>query len=193
MTLQFDHELRVAQWGVVIGASLVAALLDMRTRRVPNWLTLPLLASGLVASVILGGLAGLGSAIAACGLLALPYVILFVVGGGGAGDAKMMGALGAWLGLEAGVPVLVCVAGIGGVLGLLRMVSHRNRWTLLGNLLTSLYILVAALFMGRSGWSLMKSQFAEPEQVRRTGVTIPYAPAIFLGVCLGAFVVHTWR
>ena len=44
--------------------------------------------------------------------------MLFVFAGGGAGDAKMMGALGAWLGLANGVVALVAVALSGAVIGL---------------------------------------------------------------------------
>jgi Flp pilus assembly protein protease CpaA len=193
LALSFEYEVGIAQWGVVIGASLAAAVLDIRTRRIPNWLTVPLLVSGMVVSSLMGGTAGLMSAVGACLLLALPYVVLFAVGGGGAGDAKMMGAIGAWLGLHAGVVVLVCVAGIGGVLGLLRMIAHRDRRTLFGNLLASLYVWVVALCMGRSGWSLLGAGAEEPAAVKRGGPAIPYAPAIFLGVCLGAFWVRQWN
>jgi Flp pilus assembly protein protease CpaA len=180
----------MAQWGVVVGASLVAAVVDIRSRRVPNWLTVPLLVSGFVVSGVVGGAGGLVSALGACFVLALPYVVLFLVGGGGAGDAKMMGAVGAWLGLEAGAVVLVCVAGIGGLLGLFRMVAHRDRRRLFGNLMASLYVWVVTLCMGKSAWPLMRSEGHEPPEVKRGGPAFPYAPAIFLGVCLGAFWVH---
>jgi Flp pilus assembly protein protease CpaA len=190
LTLSFAYEVGTAQWGVVTGASLVAAVLDIRSRRIPNWLTLPLLVGGMVVSCIVGGLGGLASALGACLLLALPYVVLFVMGGGGAGDAKMMGAVGAWLGLEAGVVVLVCVAGIGAVFGLLRMAAHRDRRTLFGNLLASIYVWAVTLSMGRSAWSSLRPGDHEPDKVEHRGPAIPYAPAIFLGVCLGAFWVH---
>ena len=49
----------VLQWGVVIGASLLAALSDLRERRIPNALTFPLFVVGLIWAAWFGGLAGL--------------------------------------------------------------------------------------------------------------------------------------
>jgi len=187
----------VAQWGVVIGASLAAAVVDIKSRRIPNALTLPLALSGLFYALMYAGLPGLGKAVAACVVLALPYVLLFVFAGGGAGDAKMMGAIGAWLGLGAGLVVLVAVAVTGGVFGLLRILAHRQRRSVLGGLYATLYVLLTGLCSGRAGWTLLKTQLREEEKIEptnsRTRLTIPYGPAIFIGVCIGALVVHLWN
>ncbi len=180
------------QWGAVICASLVAALIDVRHRRIPNGLTLPLLAMGLTVALAVGGIRGLGSAIAGCVVCALPYVLLFVYAGGGAGDAKMMGAVGSWLGLDVGVVALVCVAAVGGVFGLLRMIAHKDRKTLIGNLLASLYMVLAGVCMGRRGWELVKAQFQADQGGASPCLTIPYGVAILLGVCISALVVHPW-
>lgn len=85
-----DVNLSIAacQWGAAIGASLAAALLDLKTQRIPNWLTLPLAAVGLAVAGWAGGLPGAGHAMAASLLVALPYMVLFFLGQGGAGDAK---------------------------------------------------------------------------------------------------------
>jgi len=182
------------QWGVVLGASLAAAILDVRTRRIPNSLTLPLAVGGLVYAAWTSGIIGLGESAAACLLLALPYVILFAVAGGGAGDAKMMGAIGAWLGLRAGIVVLVAVAITGGVFGLLRILAARERGTALSRLYAWLYVAAIAVSGGRQGWALLKSEPGEEKKERNEGLrlTIPYGPAIFIGACIGAWVVHSW-
>ena len=109
-----DHPYPWLQWGTVLGASLAAAVIDLRSQRIPNLLTIPLFLTGLVqAGLWGGGFAVLDSFVAACALM-LPYVLLFVFAGGGAGDAKLMGGIGAWLGLMKGALALgaVCVAGI---------------------------------------------------------------------------------
>ena len=116
----------VIQWGIVIGASLVAAVFDLRQRRIPNALTLPLVVTGLAYALLSEGMGGLGEALAACVLVSLPYVLLFVFAGGGAGDAKMMGAIGTWLGLRAGCVALVAVAVVGAVFGLANIVAKRQ-------------------------------------------------------------------
>lgn len=190
-------ESNLVRWGVVIGASLLVAVGDIKTRRIPNVLTLPLLGGGLVYALGTGGIAGLGDALGACLLLALPYVLLFALAGGGAGDAKMMGAIGAWLGLQAGVIVLVAVGATGALFGLLRILAHRQRRSVLGRLYATLYVLMMGVCGGRGGWTLLKTQLGKEQKIAPsdggTRLTIPYGPAIFIGVCIGALVVHLWN
>jgi len=81
---------------LVVGAfTAVAAVSDLRTRRLPNWLTVPAFAAGLLAHTVVNGFAGLGFALlgfaTGFGLL----LVLWLIGGGGGGDVKLMGALGA--------------------------------------------------------------------------------------------------
>lgn len=94
------------QFGLVIGFTLIAAVCDFRTKRLPNWLTVPCFLAALLFHGVRGGLAagwgGAGSALlTAMAGFAVGFGILFVlwiIGGGGAGDVKLMGALGAWFG-----------------------------------------------------------------------------------------------
>ena len=181
-----------AQWGVVLGASLAAAILDTRNHRIPNGLTVPLAVAGLLYGLCCAGLGGLGEASAACVLVALPYVLLFVFAGGGAGDAKMMGAIGAWLGVPAGVVVLVSVAVTGGVLGLLTLAARGQLTPALHRIGASSYVMLIALCSGRKGWEIVKPEPDAPAQVVDRRLTMPYGPAIFIGVCIGACLVHSW-
>jgi len=48
-------------------------------------------------------------------LLGIPYFLLFAFAGGGAGDAKIMAALGAWVGWHNGIAVVVGVSIGGGI------------------------------------------------------------------------------
>ena len=85
----------LAAWLVVLTAAAAGAVTDARERRLPNALTAPLFISGLVFAGMAGGLAGFGDSLLASMLLAAPYLVLFAVAAGGAGDAKMMAAVGA--------------------------------------------------------------------------------------------------
>jgi prepilin peptidase CpaA len=185
----------VVRWGVVLGASLAAAILDIRARRIPNALTLPLLVTGLLYGLSYGGVTGMGKAAAACVVVALPYLLLFVFAGGGAGDAKMMGAIGAWLGIRAGVVVLVTVAATGGVLGLLNLAAHRQLLPGLRRIGASFYVMLIALGSGRKGWALVKPDVEEPAAKADAGgkVAMPYGPSIFIGVCIAAYLIHSWN
>lgn len=75
-----------------------ACLFDLRTRRIPNWLTFGAAAAGLVFQWVTGGATGfaygVGGWATGVALLIAPYAL----GGMGAGDVKLIGALGAWLG-----------------------------------------------------------------------------------------------
>lgn len=187
-----DGTERWLQWGALIGASLVAALTDLRQGRIPNWLTLPLWLLGLIRASHLGGAARCVGALEVSGLLALPYLVLFFLAKGGAGDAKLMAALGAWLSLDEGLVVLCCVATAGMILALLTLAARRECRNLLGGLLTSLYLFAAAWGSGLRGGGLLarSDQDRIPEPAGR--LTLPYGTAIFIGVCAGAVGVKLW-
>jgi leader peptidase (prepilin peptidase) / N-methyltransferase len=91
---------------------LCLAWIDARTQRLPDALTLPLAASGLVAAAcfdngaILNHLIGAGAGFAGFWLLAIAYRHLRRRDGLGLGDAKLLAGLGAWLSWE-GLPTVV--------------------------------------------------------------------------------------
>jgi prepilin peptidase CpaA len=97
-------------WLLVLVVGLfttAAAVWDWRYWRIPNNLTLPTFALGLLYQVLFYGLPGLADAGLGflCGFGVL--FVLWLVGGGGAGDVKLMGALSVWLGLRQTLLVLV--------------------------------------------------------------------------------------
>ena len=183
------EETTVIQWGVVIGASLVAAIIDLRTRRIPNIITGPLLAAGFLYAALNGGLEGFVGAAAACVLLALPFVLMFLFAGGGAGDAKFMGAIGAWLGLPHGVIVLLSVGAVGIVLAIGKALAAGK----LRAVLASTYMSFYAFILSLKGYGANKSTAAEDETDGRVGLTIPYGVSIFLGVCAAGVFVLLWQ
>lgn len=180
------------QWGAAIGASLAAAVCDIRTTRIPNWLTGPAAGLGLIYAACSGGWPGLGDSVAACLLVPLPYLVLFLLGQGGAGDAKLMGALGAWLGIADGLIVLCSVAAVGAAFALLRVLAHPQRRTLCSNLASSMYLYGIALMGGRKGLAIIRTEPQDEANFDGRQVTIPYGAAVFVGVCLAAIMVHLW-
>jgi prepilin peptidase CpaA len=83
--------------GVVLIAALAAAITDVWKFKVHNVITLPLLLSGLIYHSVQGGLTGFAESL--LGILFGFFILLpfYVMGGMGAGDVKLMAAIGAWL------------------------------------------------------------------------------------------------
>jgi prepilin peptidase CpaA len=126
--------------GAVI-LSLIAGWTDLRSRRIPNWLTVPGLLIGIVANSVLGGWSGLKTSLlgAAVGLaLLLPFVLLRSLG---AGDWKLAGALGAFAGPGGLVDLLLASVFIAGLMAVALVIYKRRvRQTLrnIGHILVSL-------------------------------------------------------
>ena len=74
--------------------AVVAGIYDWRFRRIPNWLTLAGLIAGFSCHFYLSGWPGFLVAAKGFGLAALIYFLLYLVHAMGAGDVKLMAALG---------------------------------------------------------------------------------------------------
>ncbi len=180
-----DDTSLLVQWGAVIGASLAAAVWDLRQRRIPNALTFPLLITGFAYSAWFGGLSGAAGSLGGCLLAALPFVILFIYAGGGAGDAKLMGAIGAWLGVTQSLFVLVMVVVIGALFGLAQAAWHRRLADVsgrMGTIFRSWYVWFV------SGHRVATWQMSDVQQLQ-----MPYAVSIFSGVSVAALGVVLWN
>lgn len=103
---------------VALAIAAVAAAWDLKTRRLPNVLTFGAALAGVVFHTATAGWNGLGLALAGWVVGAAIFFPVFALGAMGAGDVKLLGALGAWLGPAAVVWVGLYTAIAGGVLAL---------------------------------------------------------------------------
>lgn len=105
MQISYDFAILVATF------MLLCAVLDFRTRKIPNWLTVSAAVLGLAYHTLapsgIGPLWALAGFAVGFSLLIVPWLL----GGGGMGDVKMLAALGTWLG-----PLVILVAFGGGAL-----------------------------------------------------------------------------
>jgi prepilin peptidase CpaA len=149
--------------GCALAAASVAALIDVWSRRIPNWLTFGTLVLGVVINVWLHGFSGAVTAIAGAGLgaaLLLPFYFMRAIG---AGDVKLLAALGALLGPAALLSVAVYGALVGGAMSMVILFAR-------GRLLLGV------------GEALVSRRFPA-----LSGATAPYGVAIAGGVYLSLF------
>jgi prepilin peptidase CpaA len=131
-----------AIWAVAIGVTLVAAFVDYRSRKIPNWLTVPAFLTGLILRTALFGWPGAKSAFEGGGLalvLLLPLVLMRALG---AGDWKLMGAVGAFLGPLMFLFVLLGSILCSGIMAIVEMARTRRVRETFHNL----YVLVQGFF-----------------------------------------------
>ena len=147
----------------------LAALLDLTSRRIPNALTVTAVALGLLLRVPLGlhaviaGILGIGLAL----VLTTP---LFLAGALGGGDAKLLAAVGAFMGPGRLIGACLLIALLGGIVALL---DAARRGALLRVLLNTFHIVVGWLSPVRSGVPISISS--------PTAMTVPYGVPIAVG------------
>lgn len=146
---------------------------DIRTRRIPNYLTLGTAVAGLGFQAGCHGWAGLWAGflglLVGFGLLIIPYILK----GMGAGDVKALAALGAWLGPHDTFFLFLYMGVCGGVLILL-VLAWRGA---LGSYLAR-------------GWRFIKRRVLNQPFLEETTETsapqqkVPYGAALALGMAV---------
>lgn len=118
--------LQIGAAAALASIAITGAYLDLRYRRLPNWLCAIGLIAGLGLGYAAGGAAWFGmSALHACLALAAGMG-LFAIGAIGGGDAKYYAALAAWFPLRYGALLIVSVSLAG--LALLVVWLPLRRW-----------------------------------------------------------------
>ena len=141
-------------------AASVAAVIDVFSRRIPNWVTFAAFIAGVLINTWLAGAGGILLALAGAALgvaLLLPFYAIRAMG---AGDVKLLAAIGALLGPQALVSVAVYGALVGGAISLVMLCVRRRLFVTLNEMLI---------------------QHRAPT---RSGATAPYGIAIASGVYL---------
>ena len=156
---------------ILITATTAAAVIDMRTRRVPNVLTIPLAAAGVTMAVLGLGQVGVGAAVAGCALGLLLMLPLYALGATGAGDVKLFAAAGALLGPGITITAFLYTAIAGGAIAL--AVALRR------GILRQTLLQTAGLTAGGT----MKAMVDAPSSNNR----FAYASAIAIGTVLAAW------
>lgn len=83
---------------ILIILLLTAAFFDMKEKRIPNFLTFPVMLAGLILNIITNGLSGIIFSFYGFLIGLVIFFIPFILGGMGAGDVKLMAAIGVLMG-----------------------------------------------------------------------------------------------
>jgi prepilin peptidase CpaA len=152
---------------------------DVKSRRIPNYLTLGAALAGLGFQAGLHGWSGLGSGVLGMALGFCFLIVFYITGGMGAGDVKALAALGAWLGPSKTFELFIYMALFGGLLSIVALwrrgqlgASLKQGWSSLKNWFLS-YILLRP-------YKSLKRQPASNHGTITGG--IPYAVAMAAGM-----------
>lgn len=156
-----------------VGFVLLAGWLDYGTRRIPNWLTV----GGATAGMGLTALAGGGFLYSLAGFVAALLVgfVLYGLKALGAGDAKLVAAIGAWAGLTRLPEAFLAMLGGGALLAVIWVVRRR----LLGLSLLSTASMLASISQGKGAGT--------PLVGRSEAGKFPYGVGLGLGAAVWWF------
>jgi prepilin peptidase CpaA len=159
---------------------LLAAIGDLRERKIRNWLTVAIMLTGLARSFtpahsVAPGGAGLGLLVG-FGLM----FVLFAMGAVGGGDVKLLAGVGAWLGPAPTLCVFAVEAIIGMLIVLVQAAWQRRLSDLFHN---SMLLVVNVAHVKELG---IEHVTATGQSTRSVDRPLPYAVPVFLAVALMA-------
>ena len=176
------------QYVVVVTAASVSTVIDLRSKKIPNIITFPLIVSGLFFMALVGGFSGLGDSALGMLLLSLPFLLAFALRIGGAGDVKLMAGIGAWVGIQPGIWILLSTCIAGGVWSIVAMVIYgRVRelpYTFVALVTRMIPRSKSRLVAGGEAGVISEDGMANSLEEKKKA-WLPYAPAILAGTVIG--------
>ncbi|HSW46851.1 MAG TPA: A24 family peptidase [Phycisphaerae bacterium] len=164
---------------VLVPGILLASWIDYAQRRVPNWLNAALAAAGFAAQAYFHGLHGvaLGAAGAAVGFAVL--IVPWLMHGMGAGDVKLMTAIGVWLGPYMTLLSFCVGAVVGGGIAVAMIVGSGRMWCAYANATT--------IMQKVSDRSTVFSEFGSAKSFGSTSQLLPYGVPLTIGTLIVFF------
>ena len=169
---------------LVLMTVFVAAFHDVRGRKIPNMLSVVGCLAGIGTNVYLGGLGGLRSSLMGFGVAFGVYLGLYLLHATGAGDVKLMGAVGAIVGLRAWIPVLLATLILGAVAAVI-LAASKGR---LRSTLWNVGFLTRELASFRAPWLTQEQLDVKNESTLR----LPHGASISGGVVVSLVMMHGW-
>ena len=162
-----------------------AAVEDLKSRRIPNWLTFSLIISGFVQSFGAGAVVSPASSLIGFAVGFTLPLALFLVGAMGGGDVKLLAGVGAWFGAGATWNIFLLAAVIGAVMVVSQALAQRRTKVLLRN---SALVAVNLVHVQEVGLEHAK---ATGQSCRSIDRPLPYAVPVLLAMI--ALLAMSWR
>jgi prepilin peptidase CpaA len=163
---------------ILVATVVVAAIYDIRYRRIPNWLVLAALLLGIGLNVFLYSSAGLKTSLLGFGLAFAIYLPLYFLRGMGAGDVKLMGAIGAIAGPANWFGIFIGSSLIGGAVAVVLLLARGK----LRNSLANISFLLFELAHFRPPYAREELDLSSPKSMKLPhGVMIACGVLTFLG------------
>jgi prepilin peptidase CpaA len=129
---------------------LIAVVTDLRSSRIPNWLTFPAMGFALAGHAWLGSMHGVLFSLAGLGTGLGLFFLIYLAGGIGAGDVKLMAAIGAFVGVYGVLSCAWLAMVVGGVYAIAAMCYQ---WGLARAGQRLVYAAYGAVLVGGSAWT----------------------------------------
>jgi len=161
---------------ILVPGVLWASWIDYAQRRVPNWLNASLIVAGFIAQGSFNGSAGLwaglGGMLVGFGLLIVPWMMH----GMGAGDVKLMAAIGVWLGPWLTLLAFLVGAVIGGITAFVMIVSSGR--------LRMACVNFGVIMAKVSNPQMVFSEFGSAKSFGQTSQLLPYGVPLTAGTLI---------
>jgi prepilin peptidase CpaA len=158
-----------------------AAVHDLLTKKIPNWITGPGILLGVLLHLVLGGVAQAGWSLLA-GLVAGSIFLLFYLAGGmGAGDVKLITAIGCLVGISSIKDVLIASVLIGSVLGLALAAKHGKVRQTIRN------VIALMAHHAENGLTAHPELNVTKQETLRLPYALPIALGCMIAFCIGSF------
>jgi prepilin peptidase CpaA len=170
---------------VALLAVAIAVCTDLRKFQICNWLTFPLLASGLIYHGLSDGSGEFASSVLGA-ILGFGFLLMFyVLGGMGSGDVKLMAGVGSWLGLGLTFDVIFATAVAGAVYALVLILAF-TPWCETWINFKIMYHRLAAIGRNLAAEDQVEAIVMRPNHRQRL---IPFAAMIMIGL-LAILIMH---
>jgi prepilin peptidase CpaA len=156
----------------------IAAIIDARERRIPNWLTFGLILAGLARAAAAGSAPQFGHSLLGFLVGGSIPLVLFAISALGGGDVKLLAGIGAWLGAGPVILVMAVEAILGLIIVLTQAIVQRRTGAVLRN---SMVIAASFASVGEVGWD---NAIETGKACKSLNRPLPFAVPVFVATLI---------